>query len=137
MSIIKIQISVCVTKVAVQSDTIYELCINNKKKVMFNLFKSIMGSGNEQLATVIKEGAFLVDVRTPEEFAGGSVKGAVNIPLDKLQGQLSKFKGKKNIVVFCQSGGRSGQAKNFLDKNGIPNVFNGGPWVNVRNIVNG
>ncbi|HMU98738.1 MAG TPA: rhodanese-like domain-containing protein [Chitinophagales bacterium] len=103
---------------------------------MFGFIKNMMGSGNEQLATVIKEGAFLVDVRTPGEFAGGSVKGAVNIPLDKLQSQLSKFKGKTNIVVFCLSGGRSGQAKAFLDKNGIANVINGGPWTNVRQIVN-
>lgn len=72
--------------------------------------------------------AFLVDVLTPGEFASGSAKGAVNIPLDRLPYELDKFKGKDPIVVFCLSGGRSGQAHAFLQLNGIFNVFNGGTW---------
>lgn len=72
--------------------------------------------------------AFLVDVRTPGEFASGSAKGAVNIPLDRLPYELDKFKGKDPIVVFCLSGGRSGQAHAFLQQNGIFNVLNGGTW---------
>lgn len=91
---------------------------------------------NDELNEAIKKGAFLADVRTPAEFQSGSVKGAVNIPLDKLQNQLSKFKGKENIVVFCLSGGRSAQAKNILERNGFQNVINGGTWRNVNNAVN-
>lgn len=75
---------------------------------------------------------FLVDVRTPSEFASGSVEGAVNIPLDTILGQLPKFKGKKNIVVFCRSGNRSSQAKTILEKSGFNNVTNGGTWQNVN-----
>lgn len=103
---------------------------------MFGLFKNLFGQqDNIQLKEVIKEGAFLVDVRTPSEFASGSVKGAVNIPLDKVSGQLSKFKGKKHIVVFCRSGNRSGQAKSILEKNGFNNVVNGGTWNNVQKVI--
>ncbi len=106
-------------------------------KLMFNVLKGLFGSNdNTALNEAIKNGAFLVDVRTPGEFSSGSVKGAVNIPLDSLQSQLSKFKNKKNVVVFCLSGGRSGQAKRVLEQNGIENVINGGPWTNVNNIVN-
>lgn len=72
--------------------------------------------------------AYLVDVRTPGEFASGSAKGAVNIPLDRLPYELDKFKGKDPIVVFCLSGGRSSQAHAFLQQNGIFNVLNGGTW---------
>lgn len=103
---------------------------------MLGIFKNLFGQkDNKQLKEVIKEGAFLVDVRTPSEFASGSVKGAVNIPLDKISGQLSKFKGKKNIVVFCRSGNRSGQAKQILEKNGFQNVVNGGTWNNVQKLI--
>lgn len=102
---------------------------------MFGIFKFLFGQqDNSQLKEILADNAFLVDVRTPSEFASGSVKGAVNIPLDKISGQLPKFKNKKHIVVFCRSGNRSGQAKQILEKNGFENVINGGTWSNVRNV---
>jgi rhodanese-related sulfurtransferase len=79
-----------------------------------------------------KKEIFYVDVRTPAEFAQGSVKGAENIPLDQIEKQLVKFKGKKNIIVFCRSGSRSSQAKAILEQNGIINVTNGGSWEDVN-----
>ncbi|MFC3879872.1 rhodanese-like domain-containing protein [Algoriphagus namhaensis] len=102
-----------------------------------SFFSALFGStDNTKLTEAIKEGAFLVDVRSAGEFASGSVKGAVNIPLDKIGSQLAKFKGKKNIVVFCRSGNRSGQAKSILEQNGFQNVINGGTWSNVNQYVN-
>ncbi len=98
-------------------------------------FSALFGTtDNSQLTAAIKDGAFLVDVRTPAEFSGGSVKGAVNIPLDRVPSQLEKFKNKKYIVVFCRSGGRSGQAKSILESNGFQNVINGGTWQNVNKL---
>lgn len=94
------------------------------------------GTDNAKLTEAIEEGAFLVDVRSAGEFASGSAKGAVNIPLDKIGSQLPKFKGKKNIVVFCRSGNRSGQAKSILEQKGFQNVINGGTWSNVDQCVN-
>lgn len=103
---------------------------------MFGLLSQLLGqSGNSELSEAVKNGAFLVDVRTPGEFAGGSVPGAVNIPLDQVSSQMSRFKGKKGVVVFCKSGMRSGQAKGILDQNGIPQVINGGTWQNVNKVV--
>ena len=75
---------------------------------------------------------FYVDVRTPAEFAQGSVKGAVNIPLNQIENQLTQFNGKKKIVTFCKSGKRSSEAIVILEKNGIKNVTNGGGWVEVK-----
>lgn len=104
--------------------------------VMLGIFKNLFGQkDNTELKKVLTDNAYLVDVRTPSEFASGSVKGAVNIPLDKISGQLSKFKGKKNIVVFCRSGNRSSQAKSILEKNGFDNVVNGGTWQNVNSAI--
>lgn len=80
---------------------------------------------NSELVKALQNNAFIVDVRTPAEFSTGSVDGAVNIPLSQVKSQLKKFKGKKNIVVFCRSGARSGQAKQILEQNGIQAVING------------
>ena len=98
------------------------------------IFGNIFGgnSNNGDLATLVNDGAFLVDVRTPGEFAEGNVKGSVNIPLDQVQNQLAKFKAKENIVVFCRSGNRSGQAKSILEQNGFSNVTNGGTWQDIE-----
>ncbi len=101
-----------------------------------NIFKQLFGSQDTpDLQNLVNNGAYLVDVRTPQEFAQGSVKGAVNIPLDVLPAELSKFKNKDNIIVFCRSGNRSGQAKIFLESKGISNVSNGGPLDNVKQFV--
>ena len=73
----------------------------------------------------VAKGALMVDVRTPEEFASGSVKGAINIPLNEVESRINEFKRKPGVVVFCRSGNRSGQAKEILENNGIKNVING------------
>ncbi len=71
------------------------------------LKKIFSGGNNDGLIDAINNGGYLVDVRTPGEFASGSVKGAVNIPLNTLQSNLNKFKNRKSVVVFCASGARS------------------------------
>ena len=101
----------------------------------FDLFKS-PGANTEELKKIVNDNAFLVDVRSPGEFSSGSAKGAVNIPLDKINANIAKFKGKENIVVFCRSGNRSGQAKSILEQNGIRNVTNGGTFQQVDNLLN-
>jgi rhodanese-related sulfurtransferase len=98
-----------------------------------SFFSNLFGSSsNENLAELISNGAYLVDVHTPDEFQSGSVKGAVNIPLDTVMTSIEKFKNKEHIVVFCRSGNRSGQAKSLLELQGITNVTNGGTWQNVN-----
>jgi phage shock protein E len=98
------------------------------KKLFFN-------KEDNKMKTIIND-AFLVDVRTPQEFAEGNVVGSVNIPLDKIDAQLAKFKNKENIMVFCRSGNRSGQAKLILEQNGFTNVVNAGTWQNVQSLIN-
>ncbi|MBC7748143.1 rhodanese-related sulfurtransferase [Flavobacterium sp. CG_9.1] len=104
---------------------------------MFGIFKNIFSKKDTtQMEKLIKEGAFLVDVRTPAEFAEGHVKGSTNIPLDQVPNQLAQFKGKDQIIVFCRSGNRSGQAKMILERNGFKNVTNGGTWQDVNEVLN-
>ncbi|UII26715.1 rhodanese-like domain-containing protein [Fulvivirga maritima] len=105
---------------------------------MFAMLKNMLNPVNDgALKKAIDEGAFLVDVRTPGEFAGGSVVGAVNIPLNTVGDQLKKFDGKNKIVVFCQSGNRSMQAQNVLEHHGFHNIINGGSWLHVNKVKNG
>ncbi len=84
---------------------------------------------------LIQAGAFLVDVRTPEEFESGHVTASVNIPLDQVAERLDEFEGKDHTVVFCRSGNRSAMAKAILAQNGFANVTNGGTWEDVKQFI--
>jgi rhodanese-related sulfurtransferase len=104
---------------------------------MFEIFKNLFAkTDGNSLTEILADHPFLVDVRSKDEFNSGSCKGAVNISVDQIQNQLSKFKDKKNIVVFCRSGMRSSQAKSILERNGINNVTNGGGLTNVQRLMN-
>lgn len=100
--------------------------------ILQNLF---FKNDNSILKKMIQEGALLIDVRSQNEFVQGNAKGSVNIPLDQIENNLHQLRGKTNIIVFCRSGNRSGQAKLLLNKNGIDNVTNGGTWGNIQDIL--
>lgn len=78
----------------------------------------------------IKNGAVVIDVRSPGEFNMGHAKNSKNIPLQNLAKQAGKLKGKE-VVLVCRSGARAGQAKGILTKNGIT-AHNAGAWQNVN-----
>lgn len=71
-------------------------------------------------------GVVILDVRTPAEFASGSIPGAVNVNLmgadfDKKIARLDKS---KTYLVYCRSGNRSGQACQHMAENGFEKLFN-------------
>lgn len=71
----------------------------------------------------------LLDVRTPDEFAQEHIEGAILIPVQTLNENLSKLQGvkEKRIIVYCHSGNRSVAASRILVKNGfIPLNIKGG-----------
>ena len=69
----------------------------------------------------------IIDVRTPEEFAGQHVPGAINIPLDEVALRIDDFKKmEKPVIAYCRSGNRSGIAVNILKQNRITEAVNGG-----------
>lgn len=99
------------------------------------LLSFLTGQASEKkLKEALSNRPFLVDVRSKGEFRGGSVRGAVNIPLDRVAAEIKKFQGKENIIVFCRSGSRSNAAKGILKRNGIANVLNGGSWNRVQQV---
>lgn len=74
----------------------------------------------------------IVDVRTPAEFAGGNVAGSINIPLNEVMDRVEEFKTMATpVVLCCASGGRSGQATQYLSAQGI-DCKNGGGWLDVN-----
>lgn len=77
---------------------------------------------------------FLLDVRTPEEFADGHIAGAVNIPLAELPNQLSQIPQDMPLVVYCRSGNRSAQAATLLKEAGYSQILDMGgivDWVDA------
>lgn len=75
----------------------------------------------------IDKNATIIDVRTPEEFSGQHVPGAINIPLDQLSIRMDEIKEMpKPIVAYCRSGNRSGMAVGIMKQNGISDAVNGG-----------
>jgi phage shock protein E len=87
------------------------------------------------LARLIEGGALLVDVRTAEEFATGHAEGSINIPVDELKMQLSKFEGQHHILVFCKTGNRSERAKTLLNAEGFEKVTNAGSWQDIARVL--
>lgn len=78
--------------------------------------------------SIYEKGAMILDVRTPEEFSGGHISGAVNIPVDQLQSHVARLKNmNKPVITCCRSGARSGMARTTLASAGLE-VYNGGPW---------
>ena len=76
----------------------------------------------------IQNTKLIVDVRTPGEFRGGAVPGAINIPLDELQMRLNELGNnmEREIIAYCASGARSAYAQRMLIQLGYSNVKNGG-----------
>lgn len=74
---------------------------------------------------LVEAGAQLVDVRSPAEFAGGHIEGAVNIPVGELSARMGELGNKSTpIVVYCRSGMRAGSAQKQLQAAGFEQVHN-------------
>jgi rhodanese-related sulfurtransferase len=101
---------------------------------MFKTIKQLLGFGPKaDYAELVKQGAIILDVRTPGEYSGGHIKGSVNIPVDSLRNNLSKLKNKeRTIITCCASGMRSAAAKNMLKSSGYTSVHNGGSWISLQ-----
>ncbi|MBZ0300324.1 MAG: rhodanese-like domain-containing protein [Anaerolineae bacterium] len=66
---------------------------------------------------------FLLDVRTPEEFATGYITGATNISVQTLADRLSEVPKDTPVVVYCRSGNRSAQAARILSDAGYSEIY--------------
>lgn len=97
------------------------------------ILSKLLGLGPKtDYGKLIQEGAIILDVRTPGEYAGGHVKGSINIPVDQLKQKLSSLKKDKVVITCCASGMRSSAARGILKGGGFTEVHNGGSWMNLK-----
>ncbi|MDL2345374.1 rhodanese-like domain-containing protein, partial [Deinococcus sp. MIMF12] len=68
----------------------------------------------QDLHTAQQSGEFVLDVRTPAEYAQGHVPGAVLLPLQDLSARLNEVPQGRKVYVICRSGSRSAQASRVL-----------------------
>lgn len=97
--------------------------------VGYFLVKRLIGGGKVSQSVVkekLQAGAVVVDVRTPQEFAGGAYRGARNIPVQELAQRMAEIPKGKPVVVYCASGGRSAMAAQMLKRAGYDDVVNAG-----------
>ncbi|MDB4074929.1 rhodanese-like domain-containing protein [Crocinitomicaceae bacterium] len=80
---------------------------------------------------LLENGALIVDVRSPQEYAGGAIPGSENIPIASLSLKIKELKliGVP-VITVCASGMRSGVAKGQLKAAGIE-AYNGGTWTKM------
>lgn len=91
-----------------------------------NLFKST------DYKVLVKNGAVIIDVRTPGEYKTGHIGKSINIPLDSISSQTDRIKKMgKPVITCCASGMRSGSAKAILKSAGIE-AHNGGGWTSLN-----
>ena len=69
---------------------------------------------------------YIIDVRTPEEYAGGHIEGAVNIEYYSagFKGEINGLLRDGTYLVYCRTGARSTQASNIMKELGFQNIYN-------------
>ncbi|MBF6607446.1 MAG: thioredoxin [Flavobacterium sp.] len=68
----------------------------------------------------------LIDVRTPGEYGAGNISNSRNIDWngDQFEAEIATLDKSKPVLVYCKSGGRSGQAAEKLQKMGFTEIYN-------------
>lgn len=72
----------------------------------------------------LQPGDILIDVRRADEYAGGRIKHAINIPVDEIRNRLDEIPRDKTIYIYCEAGLRGYLAQRILRQNGFDSVFN-------------
>ena len=100
---------------------------------VFFICTQIMGTTvRKKIMEKIAQGAKIIDVRTPAEFAVRHYEGAINIPLDQIGSNLSLIGPKdKPVILYCASGARSASAAGILKQAGFLDVTNAGSIANM------
>ena len=75
---------------------------------------------------LVKQGAPLIDVRNPDEFASGHLPEAINVPLTELDSWLSEHDKLQQFVVYCGAGIRAQKGCDIFEAKGFSCAVNAG-----------
>ena len=91
----------------------------------------------ETALAYLRNGALVIDVRTPAEFSAGHLPNAMNIPLAQIESESPLPLKDKNqvLLLHCQGGMRSAKAAKLLSGMGYVNVFDLGSYSRAEQIV--
>ena len=82
--------------------------------------------GDELVEAMKDANTVVIDARDAKDFAKGHIDGAINVFVDEAKdklGELEQYKDKK-VIVYCNSGNKSGKLAQFLVDNGFTDVYN-------------
>jgi phage shock protein E len=110
--------------------------------VVLGLFVVITKAGQipaKDAAKYLKQGALVIDVRTPGEFNAGHLTNTINVPLDEIEAVVpARVKNKSQVLLLhCASGMRSEVAQKKLNGLGYTNAFNLGSYDRAAAILKG
>ena len=94
----------------------------NKSQASSQVASLPMEISVSEAATKRDQGAFILDVRQPEEWNEYHIPGSTLIPLGDLPNRLNEVPKDKEVVVVCRSGNRSQEGRNILLNNGFSGV---------------
>jgi rhodanese-related sulfurtransferase len=71
----------------------------------------------------LRQGAVLVDLRTPDEYSAGHLRGSINIPFELLGEDLRKIDPRKLVIFVCRIGIKADEAVSYARKNGYSRAY--------------
>jgi rhodanese-related sulfurtransferase len=81
--------------------------------------KELTAKQVEELVNEGNQSLNIIDVREDEEVASGMIPAAKHIPLGSIESRMGELDKTKEYIMVCRSGGRSGQASQFLERQGF------------------
>jgi rhodanese-related sulfurtransferase len=97
---------------------------------------SIIGLGNNKIKEALRRGTIVIDVRTASEFDQGKVRGSINIPTDRIDINLRRIAHMHRPIIICSNSDSDNEKViSFLKANGVKEIYNGGHWARMLNLV--
>jgi rhodanese-related sulfurtransferase len=87
------------------------------------------------LKTALRNGAAIIDLRSPRRFDEGHIPEAINIPIDRISINIARIKDMGVPIVLCGDTDDITRARHQLLSRGVKEVHSGGPWTRLLKIV--
>lgn len=99
------------------------------------IFGFLFGNNEAQIKEELEKGAFLIDVRTPQEYDNFHIKDSSNHPLNNIAESSKILDKTQSYIVYCRSGNRSARAVQILRNAGFEHVLDGKRITTINNLI--